>query len=478
MYSLDQKSGQQKKSFAIKDGYFYLFNNGVREFFVESEMNLAYRDWEESPEKRFYSSESNTDLKTLFRSDIIKFTNFYKYDDSLSVTKLLSNYISWNFVLPRDYSPSLEKTVYSYHDKRLIYSLPQSDEYKGDNWSKFLVNNYKDLHSPITAVKAVGKSGAIIFFKDASPVMFQGVDTLQTEGGTKITIGDGGLFHQPLQQTSNAERNYEYGSCQSKHSIITTPAGTFWISQNQGKIFQFGEGLKEISREGNKFWFSQFLPSYLTSQFPDYDLTDNTIVGVGCIAGYDTTDEVLYFSKRDFSIKPEFKDVKYIGNNWFEIDRITKCKLGDSRFFDDASWTVSCDPSGNFISFHDWIPELTLSTRSHIVTSKNSGLWLHNSAWDSYCKFYGEQFPFEVEIPVSTGQEVTTLKNVEYNLVVNKYYNDGRDKFHILDDNFDRGIIHNSEQCSGILKFQMQEKNTPLLITDKIVSDSTGVTCI
>lgn len=476
-YSLDQQGGKQKKSFAIKDGFFYLFNNGVREFFVESEMNLAHRDWEEAPEKRFYSSSSNTDLKTLFRSDIIKFTNFYKYDDSLSITKLLSNYISWNFVLPRDYNPTLEKSVYSYHDKRLIYSLPQNEEYKGDNWSKFLINNRKDFDSKITAIKAVGKSGAIIFFEDASPVFFNGVDQLQTTGGIKITIGDGGLFHQPLQATSNAERNYEYGSCQSKHSIISTPAGTFWISQNQGKIFQYGEGLKEISREGNKFWFAKYLPCQLTTQFPNYDYTDNTVIGVGCISGYDTTEEVLYFSKVDYSLKPEYTGAKYIGNNYFQIDNITKCKLGNPTYFDNASWTVSCDPSGNFISFHDWIPELMLSSRSHLLTTKTSGIWLHNASRDSYCKFYDTQYPFEVEVPVSTGQEVYTLRSVEYNLIVNKYYNNGRDKFHILDDNFDRGYIFNSEQCSGLLKFEMQEKNTPLLITDNIVSDNSGVVC-
>ena len=43
------------------------------------------------------------------------------------------------------------------------------------------------------------KSEFTIFFPYQSPVMFQGVDQLQTDLGTKVTIGDGGLFNQPLQ---------------------------------------------------------------------------------------------------------------------------------------------------------------------------------------------------------------------------------------------------------------------------------------
>ena len=84
--------------------------------------------------------------------------------------------------------------------------------------------------------------------------MYQGVDTLQTDLGTKVTIGDGGLFSQPAQSATNADRPYEYGSSQNRLSISSTTAGLFYVSENQGKIFSYGEGLKEISKIGLKWW--------------------------------------------------------------------------------------------------------------------------------------------------------------------------------------------------------------------------------
>src|SRR5690606_4115174 len=119
-----------------------------------------------------------------------------------------------------------------------------------------------------------------------SPVQFVGVDQLQTDAGTKITIGDGGLFNQPLQNVTNSDKQFEYGSCQSKYSVVGTPYGLFYISQDQGKIFVYTNTLQDISALGNKWWFSKYLPSILYKQFPNYKLIDNPIAGVGCQAVY------------------------------------------------------------------------------------------------------------------------------------------------------------------------------------------------
>ena len=466
-YNLDIYSGANNKSFGIKKGYFYLFNSGVRDFFVESEINLANRDYEDN--KRFYDEKSYTDLDQLFHSDHIKDGNFYKYDNSLSISNLLSQYISWGKLLPRDYDPAKEAKRNAYYPNRVIYSLPQSEENKKDNWRAFLANNRHDFDSELVSIKSAGNSGAIFFFYDASPQLFRGVDDLRLGNGTKITIGDGGLFHAPLQSVSNADASFEYGSCQSRFSTISTPFGVYFISQNQGKVFEFEGGIREISLVGNKHWFSNYLPSFLLRDFPEYDLDNNVVSGVGTITSFDNTTQTIYFSKVDYSLLPQFRGkVAYIGSNTFQ-DKSTlkKFKLGDTRYFEDASWTVSYDPLEKvFISFHDWIPEITLSTRSHIVTSKYGSLWKHNSLNTSFCNFYDSNYPFEIEFPVSTGQEVTTLRSVEYGLEAYKYYNEGRDKFHVYDQNFDRAVISNSEQCSGMLNLSIQPKNLPTLYED------------
>jgi hypothetical protein len=95
---------------------------------------------------------------------------------------------------------------------------------------------------------------------------------------------------------------------------------------------------------------------------------------------------------------------------------------------------------------------------------KAGGIWKHNSRCDLFCNYYGDDFPFEIEYPVSTGQDVSSLRNVEYVLETYKYKNDCRDQFHVLDENFDKAVVFNSEQCSGLLKLNKKPKNNPYIL--------------
>jgi len=78
--------------FVLKRAFFYLFNNGVRDFFVESEINLAFRDYGELLHEKHFEPEGYSDYNEMFRSDIITMGNYYKYDFSLSVSKLYNNF--------------------------------------------------------------------------------------------------------------------------------------------------------------------------------------------------------------------------------------------------------------------------------------------------------------------------------------------------------------------------------------------------
>jgi hypothetical protein len=472
------------KGFFVEKGYFYISCNGVRDFWVESEVNLAFRDWEDVASKRHYDPDRFTDVQTMFRSDNIKTSNFYKYDYSLSVARLYNNYVSWGALQNRDYDPRIAENCYAYSPNRIMYSLPQETEQKQDNWVRFLPNNYLDMSSRVTALKAVGGTGALIMLENEAPITIQGVDSLQTDGGIKLTIGDAGLFNQPLRNIMNTDDEYQYGSCQSKFAIAGIPGGVYWVSQEQGKIFRYGGEMDEVSRRGNKWWFAKHLPSQLLRAFPDYNLGDNPLVGVGCNMSYDNTNELLYITKRDF--KPTTEAMKWNSVDGFYTDgeefvvtntdgtktiKKTKNKiaLGDPSHFEDASWTISYDPKaaegkGAFLSFHDWHPNFIIPGRSSFLTVKDRGVWRHNVRTDQFCNFYGKDYPFEVEFVVSTGQQVATVRNVEYVLETFKYFNDGQDKFHLLDENFDNAIVYNSEQISGNLKLDLKPKNNPVAL--------------
>jgi hypothetical protein len=305
-----------KKTFYIKNGYFYLFVNGVRDFYCESEINLADRDYGTLPSEQFYNPYGNTNLYELFRTDIIKVPEFYKYDYSLSVTKSSLNNISWASVLPRSYDPDLPMSCFEYYPNRLVYSLQQQYEQSRDNWRIFLANNYKDFENTISNIKPINRTGSAIFFEDAIPTTINGVDELQTSTGNRITIGDAGLFNQPFQSLTNADLELEYGSCQSTRSVINTTYGIFWMSQRNGKIMHLaGNQIIDISMNGMRYWFAENLKYSLTQSFPDYALTDNPVKGIGCQTVYDNQYEIVYFCKKDYKLLPGIKigtDIQYM----------------------------------------------------------------------------------------------------------------------------------------------------------------------
>ena len=370
--------------FAMRFAYMYSHSNGVLDFFVESEINLAQRDWEDTKAKRIYSVYDYNDRDELFHAQIEKVDNFYKYDESLSISKFPTQLSSFGEIQPLYYDPYVAANCYVSRPKRLIYSLQAQEESKKDFWRVFLPLNYKDFKNKVSVIKPINKSGAIVFFPYLSPQMFQGLDILKTGLDTKITIGDGGLFSQPFQNVANADLSNEYGSNESLRSVMNTPQGLFFISQAQGKIFQYsGKGLDPISNRGMKWWFNKYLPSQLIKQYPDLEysvLSDNPVIGVGCQTVYDPNDDIVYFMKKDFRVKKEYINritydevlgftllVNEDGGRYsFRID------IGDPVYFDDCCWTISYDPKAKaWISFHDWCPELALPSINHFFTTKS-----------------------------------------------------------------------------------------------------------
>ena len=477
-FAFDMKSPGKFK-LSVKEAYMYLFNSGVRDFFVETEINIDYRDWGDKIEERHYDYIENTTLRNIFSTDHIKTGNYYLYDYSLSIGKIYHNYVSWGNVQARDYKPLLAESCYTYRPKRMLYSLQQGMENKKDNWRVFLPLNYKDFSSRPVAVKPIGKNGALILFDTESPIMFQGSEELNLNSGTKLTIGDGQLFTQTLQNLANAEYPHEYGSCQNRLAIANTPVGMYYMSQNQGKIFQIGQQLKEISNQGLKWWFAKYLPYQLTQHptaFRDangdnrvFTLNDNPVVGIGCQVIFDNENQIVFFCKKDWIIRDDIADeLMWIEGKNFEVNGTGLIvELGDPAYFKPASWTASYDPkSGGWIGYHDWHPDLVLPSKKTFMTTKGDGLWVHADRCDSYCNFYGIDYPFEIEYALHTKAQVNTLRNVMYMMEVYVYDENCDDRFHVLDFNFDEAVVYNSEQCSGLLKLNLSPKNNaPELVT-------------
>ena len=456
----------------VKNAYFYTSICGIKDFFVESEVITDFRLPGRAADEYSYNKWMFTDLNQLFSQNPAVLTkgNYFRYDYSLSVIRFLfSQYYNNGSLQGSNYDPTIAELCYTSFPNRIQYSNQIQEHEAYDSWLMFLAFNKVDFKSELNSVKTFGKTGLMVTFNNNSPLIFQGVDQRETYLGVKATIGDGGLFSTTPQNVVVSDQEYQYGSCQDSYSVISTPAGIYFISQEQGKIFSYTGKLEEISQNGMKWWFDKFLPFKLLEDFINYPYTNNPVAGIGCSATYDNANSILYFSKRDYMLKEEYKGLLDFDpdTNTFKLKdqfRYT-IKLGDPRFFKDASWTVSYDPKNKlWISFHDWIPGLYLPSKGHFLTTKNDGVWKHNNACNDYCNFYGEQYPFEIEIPVPTGQTVTTMRSIEY--VLECYRKDSAlctDQFHVLDYNFNKAVISNSEQVSGILNLNIFPKNNVAL---------------
>ena len=102
-------------------------------------------------------------------------------------------------------------------------------------------------------------------------------------------------------------------------------------------------------------------------------------------------------------------------------------------------------------------------------TTTRGGIWKHNDRCDLYANYYDHNYPWEIEWVESVGQTVNTIRSIEYQLESYIYKgnlgDDCGDRFHDLDWNFDEAIIHNTEQVSGLLRFNLDPKNNVPLIT-------------
>ena len=466
--------------FRAKNSYFYLANSAVRDFFVESEVLVDFRQQGNIAAARHYDPYRYTQLETLFDMDPQNITggNTYLYDYSLSVSKLFNQYFSQGNLQNRNYDPEVAELCYTYLPDRVLYSLPQQVSSFKDSWFVFLADNYKEFESQISGAKPLGLTGLLMTFKNSSPLIMEGVDKREDYLGVKATIGDGGLFATTPQNVTIADKTYEYGSCQNRLSVIATPVGIYFMSQEQGKVFSYAQGLQEISDAGMKWWFNNFLPYRLTEDFPEYPYMDNPVCGIGCQSAYDSSSSILYFSKKDYKVKDKFKGrVSYVplvteGKNKGTGDYFTvrdypgvRLKLGDPLIFDNASWTISYDPKLKvWVSFHDWYPDLFISTNRTFHTTKQNQVWRHNDSCNSYCNFYGEDKVFEVEIPFASGQTVQTVRSMEYILETYKRTDvNCIDSFHVLDFNFDEAVVYNTEQVSGYLNLNLFPKNNVVL---------------
>lgn len=456
-YNLDCIGNDKKNISRVDDAYMYLSNNAGLDFFVEADYNVDFR--EKQTNELPYYSKNNRNVQDIFRSDRLS------EPEQFIISRAYSDLYTTEIFAPiqRPEFDHLDRIPTS-QPNAVIYSVPAFNLQTVDNWQHFLPANYFNFRESdfgnLTGIHKMDQDRIIFLFSKASPFVSMGRDFLELEqSGRKITIGDGGIFAQDPRESMPTDNNY--GACNSRYAFSNTHLGRFYPSEKQGRIFDFTGTPEDISRNGMSYWCKNYMPISLYKYFPAYPQIENPISGVGYLTVFDSFNETVYITKRDFS--PKEKDIKWNGTNFTYRNNIIS--LRDDRYFNDISWTLSYGPTDKgFISWHDWHPDWVIQRDTHFMSIKGKGVWKHNERYDSFCNFYDKDYPFEIEFVSNSGQQIDIPRSLEYILEVYHYKNFGRDRFHVHHENFSHLIVHNTEQISPLLALNYASSNPELNI--------------
>lgn len=457
-----------KNEWIEHDQVFYTSCNGVIRYIGEVPYNIEFREAkEEEPKTGIYEPhywDKQVDLSYIFRSDFKEkpegfiLNPSYKYLNQVYVSSIQTD------KYPVDIT-RLTNTV--------LYSLPASQNQKFNNWQYFLPLNQftfdKRDFGQLTGIHAMDQDRILYLFSKASPFVSPGRSVLKLQDQT-VTIGDGGIFAQVPREILHTD--IAYGSNHDSYAFSSNPFGHFYVSEYQGKLFNFSDKLDEFSREGWHKWCAEFIPIRLRQKFPEFKLKNNPVSGVGYQIVYDNIYESVYYCKKDYYPKPE-KNITYDPvKNQFKSGN-TIVELTNTDYFEDCSMTLSYSPSmKSFQSFHDWIPDAVIQEERHFLTVKDNGIWKHNTRKDLFCNYYNKDYPYQLGFQQSLGQNTSILQSIEYIQEAYTYKTDALDRYHEYYNTFDWAMVWNSEQCSGLLNLieaeniRYQEEVFPEFISD------------
>ncbi|GIU70113.1 MAG: hypothetical protein KatS3mg002_1349 [Candidatus Woesearchaeota archaeon] len=512
-YSLVNNTKVHLISDTNPDEWMYLSNGIVRDFFIESQYNMAYRMNDMNVNgQEYFDPYRNSDYNKHFDVKTYYDTDIFIADQSMNLHTYELIYSTLEDIQPRDYSPIDAEKAYIKDKRMVIYSLPIGGQFKNhylkkDMWRIFLPNNIKVFEDVVTGFQDVGGTAVLVYFKHSPPMLFPGVETFKTNSGRELIVGAGGLFEQTLNRVNNAQVEYQYASMKFKRASLNTPYGLYFISSNTGRIYQYAQSLNEITLSSMKLWSQYFIPEKITEQIEGLEDYENPALGITQQIVFDNKYTIVYFIKRDYKIKDEYKHLKFkyvdvykninggimYKNKVLVIDPSKEPQPGlkdhivdtfyladidskDNKYVEDISWTLSYDPHiKGFISFHDWHPDFAVGSNNTFITTKGNGIWVHNERCDSYCNFYGIGYNFEVDFRNMLDINVKTLRSIEYIIQAFKYNKNCQSQFHVLDYNFDKLVVYNTEQCSGICNLIMKPKNNPFASVSYPQYTPTGV---
>lgn len=475
-YNLDCRRGG-RKFYESEPSKFYLFAYGIPYFLVESEINANYRYAGEEPHEQFASRGINVEE--------------WIQEDNVSIA--YNNMFFYNNVYSRPQTGLSTRILPSYYDREkwdclsesengIAWSEPDNSEVSlSDPWTVFKPFNiyrFPFSYGKLISLNNIESTQVIGRFTD-NMAIFNAVDVLRDRiTPENETLGTGGIFAtRPVQFSFT-----ELGETGSQHrAMVSCEFGHFWTDAKRGKVFQLqpnANGLNAISdfsgkgtESGMRKWFKRHLPFKILKSvegIKDTDV-DNSFKGLGILMWWDSRFKRVFVTKRDYIAKK--KCISY--NNGIFYYNPRKCgetgdpveiSLNDSKYFKDVSWTVAYSPIyQTWVSYYDFKPDYAIAHNDYFQTGLNyaennseNGIWSHLLTNKSYQVFYGNKYPWTIELPVKNSHTNNVLHDLKIWSIAKRYHSNF-DFAVWRKKSFNKMTVYNQTNNSGILHLKYDD---------------------
>lgn len=301
------------------DGIFYQYVYGIPTYFVESQVNVDYRQATNEDEGNYYPRVGTGIPDDWLQEDrvTINFDNIYHYNKTFSKQNKENYYSS----LREDYD--YNKPCFNLFPNRAIWSDKTTLNETLNNWLIYKPLNKFDFpkeFGQLTALNGILNRQVIARFTDRTQV-YNAMTTLEANQGTKVYIGSDDLFRQPPLDITDADG----GSMGSQHKMfLKTEFGSVFCDAKRGQFLLLqGTSPKVISDNNVQKWFAKYLPFEINKYFPDVNI-DNHFSEVGIHGVYDKFYKRFVVTKRDKKLKKGVdKNVLVFENGrWYDTTKI------------------------------------------------------------------------------------------------------------------------------------------------------------
>lgn len=489
-------------------GQAYLYAYGVINVWCESEVNVDMRQAYNLREGNFYpnvASDIPDDWLQETNTSIV-FDNTYEYNKTFSKQNKETAFT----LLRPDWQPN--QSCYTNFNNRAIWSEPSSLEETKNNWLIYKPANFFDFPKSFGSLSGIDRleTRAVLVRYENHSQIYNAQATIETTA-IQAALGTGVLFAgtQPIDLKIT---NTGFAGSQNKF-FISTENGHVWVDAKRSQILLVnGTQTEELS--GSKYlnskWFSNNLPFFILKSFPGIDI-DNPYNGIGITGTYDVFYKRLIITKRDYQLLPG-KTVYWDGENFYTSTTLnesisgeaTCCPEGymyngkdcnnsadppvhvstipcgetkvlkerrtiiyvtDGNYFCDKSWTMSFSfLSNSWISWHSYIPNFYIPYEDYFQAGWNDGnfsnVWDHNSTFNIFQTFRGVQYAYTLRYPFSYKSLDQILQSISDYCSVMKYssFDQSTEINEVV--YFNKAIIDNKQQCSGLLILVPKDTNS------------------